>query len=267
VKTTTGTRSSNTITFLGTSDGLPSADRQHAALLLRLAGQTILLDAGEPCSHTLKRLGVDFNSLDAVVISHTHSDHIAGLPMLLQSMWLEQRTRPLPVWLPRQAIPAFQRWMLACYLFPSKFDFKIRWHALADKKAIKSGEVALRAFRNSHLDRTRAMFARRYPTLGFDAFSFLLEAAGKRIAYSSDLGSVDDLTPLCVKPLDLLIVELAHFHPDRLVEFLRDRPVTHPVITHMGRPVRAKLPAVKRCLRRLAHTRVSFPTDGACIQF
>ena len=33
------------IQFLGTSDGLPSADRFHASLLLRLAGQIILLDA------------------------------------------------------------------------------------------------------------------------------------------------------------------------------------------------------------------------------
>ena len=57
---------SASITFLGTSDGLPSADRHHASLLLRLAGQTILLDCGEPCSHTLKRMGVDFRNLDAV---------------------------------------------------------------------------------------------------------------------------------------------------------------------------------------------------------
>src|ERR1700688_2799209 len=94
---------SNSLQFLGTSDGLPSPDRHHASLLVRLGGQTLLFDCGEPCSHTLKRLGIDFNSIDAIFISHTHSDHIGGLPMLIQSMWLGSRERPLPIWVPPPA--------------------------------------------------------------------------------------------------------------------------------------------------------------------
>ena len=83
----------DSVTFLGTSDGLPSPDRHHASLLVKLASRTILLDCGEPCGHTLKRIGEGFNAIDVVVISHTHADHIGGFPMLLQSMWLERRQR------------------------------------------------------------------------------------------------------------------------------------------------------------------------------
>src|ERR1041384_930055 len=116
---------SDSATLLGTSDGLPSPDRFHASLLLRLAGQTILVDCGEPCSHSLKRMGVDFNSIDAIVISHTHSDHVGGLAMLLQSMWLEDRTSPLPLWLPAHAIRPLQDWLARGLFFRTPFKFPI----------------------------------------------------------------------------------------------------------------------------------------------
>src|SRR5208282_5839063 len=129
----------DSVTFLGTSDGLPSTNRKHASLLVRIAGRTVLLDCGEPCSHTLKRMGVDFNSIDAVVISHTHSDHVAGFPMLVQSMWLERRRRPLPVWIPRHAIRPLQNWLRACYLFDSLLPFRIQWRPLSERSVMRCG--------------------------------------------------------------------------------------------------------------------------------
>jgi ribonuclease BN (tRNA processing enzyme) len=98
---------SDTITFLGTADGRANARRNHASLLARIAGKTILLDTGQPCSQTLKRLGVGFNELDGILITHTHTDHVGGLAMLIQAMWLDGRRRTLPIWLPRQGIRPF----------------------------------------------------------------------------------------------------------------------------------------------------------------
>ena len=113
----------DSVTFLGTSDGLPSPDRHHASLLVKFATRTILLDCGEPCSHTLKQMGEGFDAIDLVVISHTHSDHVGGLPMLLQSMSLERRQRPLTVWMPGHAIRLVREWLDACYLFEPQLGF------------------------------------------------------------------------------------------------------------------------------------------------
>lgn len=259
---------SDSLTFLGTSDGLPSSDRHHAALLLRLGGKTVLLDCGEPCSHTLKRMGVSFNSLDAVVVSHTHSDHVGGLPMLLQSMWLEERTRPLPVWLPRRALRPLRDWLHACYLFEPLFKFRVEWHPISPQKPARVGRVKLRAFRTTHLDAMRARFSRKFPAVGFDPFCFSIEAGRKRVGYSGDLGQPIDLAPLLIKPLDLLVVELAHIHPLDLIDFLREREVKHVAITHMGRAVRARLPEVRAAfVTRLPKRRVSFVHDGDTIHF
>ena len=117
----------DSVTFLGTSDGLPSANRHHASVLVKFASRTILLDCGEPCGHTLKKMGEDFDAIDAVVISHTHSDHIGGFPMLMQSLWLEGRRRPLTVWMPGHAIRFVRPWLDACYLFEPLLGFPIKW--------------------------------------------------------------------------------------------------------------------------------------------
>jgi ribonuclease Z len=256
------------ITFLGTSDGLPTADRHHASLLVRLAGGTILLDCGEPCSHSLKRIGVDFNSIDAVFVSHAHSDHIAGLPMLIQSMWLEARRRPLPLWMPRRVIRPLQSWLRTCFLFETQFKFRIQWRPLSVTAPARAGKIRVSSFRTTHLEATRKKFARRHPAVGFDIFCFLLEANGRRIGYSADLGNPRDLEPLLRRPLDLLVVELAHFHPNALAEFLRDKPVRHVIITHMGRAVRARFDDVQRRLTSsLRPRRVTFAVDGDVIKF
>lgn len=257
----------DSIAFLGTSDGLPSPDRFHASLLLKLGDQTILLDCGEPCSHSLKRLGIDLNAIDAVIVTHTHSDHIAGLPMLIQSMWLEQRARPLPIWLPTHAIRPLQTWLDHCYLFDAQLCFPIQWRELSEKSQPQVGKVRVRPFRTSHLDTTRDQYLKQHPAVGFDAFCLLIEGGGKRVGYSGDLGAAVDLKPLLEKPLDLLVVELAHFHPEKLFDVLRAREVHHVAITHMARIVRENFEKVQAMPAEAFKSRkVSFPRDGDVIE-
>ena len=259
---------SDSITFLGTSDGLPSPDRHHASLLLRLAGQTILLDCGEPCSHTLKRMGVDFNSLDAIFVTHTHSDHVGGLPMLVQSLWLEQRIRPLPLWLPRRAIAPLQHWLHACYLYEPLFHFRLQWKPLTAQSTPRIGNVRVRVRRTTHLDAARDDFAQDHPQVGFDAFSLLLEGGGKRVVYSGDIGGPRDLIPLLQKPVDVLVVEIAHCNPDQMLDLLSRHEIRHVVFTHLSRQLRKNLGALRvKAAKALRPRKVTLAMDGDVIRF
>jgi len=258
----------DSITFLGTSDGLPSPDRHYASLLVKFATRTILLDCGEPCSHTLKQMGQDFGAIDMVVISHTHSDHVGGFPMLMQSMSLEGRRLPLTVWMPGHAIRLMREWLDACYLFESQLGFPVKWVAFDKHSAMRCGPVQLRAFQTTHLDSLRKQFGVSHPSVRFGAFSLLATGCGKRLAYSADMGAPEDLRPLCAKSLDLLVVELAHFQPRELFEFLQPKDVRRIAITHMGRPARARLAEVKALARKvLGPRKTQFATDGDVVRF
>ena len=49
----------------------------------------ILIDAGNTCKYILNKLAdynIDPNQIDAILITHTHSDHIKGLPVLLKKI-------------------------------------------------------------------------------------------------------------------------------------------------------------------------------------
>lgn len=227
-----------TITFLGTADGFPCADRRHAAILCRAPGMSLLLDCGESCSRSFLQAGIDFNVPDAIVISHTHSDHVAGLPMFIQSCWLAKRTRPLSVYLPEGAVKPLRQWIESCYLFQEDLKFQLN---------IESIEKApCRVVPNTHLDRSRIDRSRSYPDVRFESFSLQMEFCGKRVGYSGDIGSPDDLAPLF--PLDVLICELAHFDAQALACFLSTRSLERLLVTHVIGSARVQPDLIKEAL-------------------
>jgi len=63
---------------------------------------TILFDAG-PVEFAVEyngtRLGIDFGSVDAVVLSHGHWDHAGGLPTALELIGKANGSRPIPCYL------------------------------------------------------------------------------------------------------------------------------------------------------------------------
>lgn len=57
--------------------------------VVRTDGATVLLDAGLSARKTVQRLaaaGIDPAEIDAVLLTHEHGDHTAGLPVLLKSL-------------------------------------------------------------------------------------------------------------------------------------------------------------------------------------
>ena len=79
-----------TLTFLGTSASVPSAERNHPALLVEAAGQRILVDCGEGTQRQLLRSGAGFRRLDRILLTHGHLDHVLGIPGLFSTLRLRQ---------------------------------------------------------------------------------------------------------------------------------------------------------------------------------
>ena len=87
------------IFFAGTGGSAPTARRGLPALLIRRGGERLLFDCGEGTQRQLVR-SVGLSDLDAVYLTHFHSDHWLGLPGMLKTFDLRGRERPLPVYGP-----------------------------------------------------------------------------------------------------------------------------------------------------------------------
>ncbi|HYC91351.1 MAG TPA: ribonuclease Z [Thermoanaerobaculia bacterium] len=83
------------ITFLGTSSGTPSRERNVSSVAVVLDGTVLLFDCGEGTQHQLLRAPVKSGAIEAIFITHLHGDHVYGLPGLLATLSMNGRERPL----------------------------------------------------------------------------------------------------------------------------------------------------------------------------
>lgn len=88
------------IALLGTGGMMPLPRRWLSSLLVRVSGDVILFDCGEGTQIAWRATGWSFRRLSAICISHTHSDHIAGLPGLLHTVANTGRTEPITIFGP-----------------------------------------------------------------------------------------------------------------------------------------------------------------------
>ena len=87
------------VTLLGTGTPSPVMNRFGPAILVEAGGQKFLFDAGRGAMQRLTQIGVSWQAIDGVFLTHLHSDHIVGFPDLWLTGWLVGggRNRPLRV--------------------------------------------------------------------------------------------------------------------------------------------------------------------------
>jgi ribonuclease Z len=87
------------ITLLGTGNPRPSMDRWGPSILVEAGSQRLLIDAGRGNAQRLFDIGgrVAMVGIDAVFLTHLHSDHVVGLPDLWLTSWVFGRSTPLAV--------------------------------------------------------------------------------------------------------------------------------------------------------------------------
>ena len=84
--------------ILGCGDAFGSGGRKNSGYLVESGAKLFLLDCGPTTLAAMKRAGFDPARLDAVLLSHLHGDHCAGLPFFfIDYLHDRPRARPLHV--------------------------------------------------------------------------------------------------------------------------------------------------------------------------
>ena len=151
------------------------------AALLATENTRILVDAGLSMRELSKRLaaiGEELARIDAILITHEHSDHIAGLPVLAR------RLRK-PCYLTRLTVPRIDWGECEPALMP--FQAGAGFHI---------GDIDIQSF--------------SVPHDAVDPVGFCFQAQGIGIAVATDLGYIPESVKYHLRRADLLLLEANH---------------------------------------------------------
>ncbi len=93
-----GCKGAFAVEVLGSGGPLADDERASSAYLVWRNGQAMaLIDAGGGAFLRLAESGANFETLDAILISHFHADHVSDLPAILKSGSFSKRTKTVTI--------------------------------------------------------------------------------------------------------------------------------------------------------------------------
>ena len=135
------------IIFLGTSGTVPSINRNPSSILLQYGGQRLLFDCGEGTQRQMMIAKAGFRNLDAIFITHLHTDHFIGLFGLLETLSLNDRKDKICIYSPDAN---FLSTLFKIFKY-SNLGFPIEVIELDDGDCVKFNNFQIISFKTDHI--------------------------------------------------------------------------------------------------------------------
>jgi ribonuclease BN (tRNA processing enzyme) len=191
--------------FVGCGDALGSGGRNNTRFHVTGSQANFLIDCGASSLPALKRLGINRDDIDLILITHFHGDHFAGLPFLLLDAQFTRRSRPLVIAGPEGIEMRLTHVMEALFENSSKTKqrFDLTVIALRPEETRSFGAIKVTPFPVVHGES------------GGPFLAYRIEAEGRVIAYSADTEWTETLIP-AARDADLFIAEAYYY--DKVVK-------------------------------------------------
>ena len=192
------------LTLLGTGCPVVSARRYGPAQWIEHDDTNVLVDCGSGVTQRMLQAGYSGRDVDAVLLTHLHSDHVIDLYQLVISSWHQGRQRPQQVYGP----PGTGEFVRATLdVWAQERAQRIAWekrtctaalqvelHELVPHERLKVGSLDIHVVPVDH-----------QPVR--DAFGFVFDDGSSRVALSGDTRMCDALID-AARGVDLLVHEV-----------------------------------------------------------
>lgn len=171
------------IVLLGTGCPSPSHLRYGPSSLIEYKDEKILIDAGSGVTQRLSQAGVKPSEIDAIFITHLHSDHIVDLYQLFISSWHTGRSKSFKVYGPKGIKSFFQKMLDA---FDEELSLRKNWERRTNNSGldceivelnfgdiVKNDKLSIKAFEVDH-----------FPVE--PAFGYAIFTGSEKIIFSGD---------------------------------------------------------------------------------
>lgn len=198
------------ITFLGSSHGVPSAERFCSCAMLEVGEAIYLIDAGAPVAELLMRYGKDVDKLKAIFTTHCHSDHTAGLLGISNlCSWYFKRAS-FDIYVTKRELAQAICSCTEAMAVPIAAD-RVRFGLAMAGEVYNDGVLKVTYIPTRHCEPDKS-------------YAVLLEAEGKRILFTGDLSpklkNEDFPTVALNEQAELVVCEMAHFAPEHISPYM-----------------------------------------------
>ena len=197
------------VTLLGTGAPVPSMERFGPSILVEAGGQKLLFDCGRGAAQRLWQLKIPLGKIDALFLTHLHSDHIVGIPDVWLTGWIPavygRRELPLQVLGPTGTKDMMDNLVKA-------FSWDITTRAKEKNKADSGALVIAKDIREGVIWENKEIkitpFTVRHSDFIDSALGYKIEYAGRTLVLSGDTRYSENLIRYS-KGADVIIHEVA----------------------------------------------------------
>jgi len=247
------------VVILGSGYAIAEEGHENTHLLIEQGENIVLVDCATTPITRLKKVGVAFDQVTDLVLTHFHPDHVSGVPSFLMESWLMGRRRPLNVYGLFHTIDRMEAMM-------GLFDWKkwpnfypVIFHRLPDQ------EMSL-AINGSNLKLYTSPVKHLIPTIGLRV-EFISE--DKVLAYSCDTEPCPQVVALANRA-DVLVHEAAggsvgHSSAAQAAHIARQAQAHSLYLIHY--PAKADVQAAMlEDARKIFSGKVSLAVDGMTLE-
>ena len=208
------------VSLLGVKGGpaIRPGSNMPTSTLIHINGKNFLVDTGLGVARSICDQGVELNEIDAIFITHMHSDHYLELGPLIHTAWVSGRVKPISIYGPKR-LKHYWR----AFLDSMVDDIALRiedegridleklpsFYSFEDRQSLSLSNINIRVMRNLHPP-IRDSFALRFE---WGHYSIVLSGDTAYMPEMIDFADQADLLiheAMLSEGIDLIMTRLGH---------------------------------------------------------